>query len=256
MKIQQININKLKEYEYNAKKHDEKQIKNVMQSIKEFGMVQPIVIDQNNTIIIGHCRFRALKRLKWEEVPCVRIENLSENEINKLRLLDNKLNESEWDFDLLSDQIGAIDWNNFDIDWGLDDFLKEDEKLEIIEDEAPDVEDTSISQVGDIYILGKHRLICGDSTDVAVIDKLMDGMKADMVFTDPSYGMKLDTDFSGMQNHLDMAKEKGLTGGKKYEQGKVDEFHPEMIDAVFTIDADEIFLWGGRLFCRIVAEQE
>ena len=145
MKIENINILELHEYKKNAKKHDEIQINNVMQSIKEFGMVQPLVIDQNNTIIIGHCRFRALKRLKWEEVPCVRIENLSENEINKLRLLDNKLNESEWDFDLLSDQIVAIDWNNFDIDWGLDDFLKEDEKPEIIEDEAPDVEDTSIT---------------------------------------------------------------------------------------------------------------
>ena len=252
MKIENINILELHEYKKNAKKHDEIQINNVMQSIKEFGMVQPLVIDQNNTIIIGHCRFRALKRLKWEEVPCVRIENLSENEINKLRLLDNKLNESEWDFDLLSDQIVAIDWNNFDIDWGLDDFLKEDEKPEIIEDEAPDVEDTSISQVGDIYILGKHRLICGDSTDVTVIDRLMDGVKADMVFTDPPYGMNLDTDFSGMQNHHDMAKEKGLTGGKKYEQGKVDEFHSKMIDAVFTIDADEMFLWGADYFAELL----
>lgn len=177
MKIENINILELHEYKKNAKKHDEIQINNVMQSIKEFGMVQPIVIDQNNTIIIGHCRFRALKRLKWEEVPCVRIENLSENEINKLRLLDNKLNESEWNFDLLSDQLEEIDWSDFDIDWGLDDFLKEDEKLEIIEDEAPDVKDTSISQVGDIYILGKHRLICGDSTDVTVVERLMDGVK-------------------------------------------------------------------------------
>jgi DNA modification methylase len=187
MEIQQININEIKEYEKNAKKHDEDQIKNVMQSIKEFGMVQPIVIDQNNIIIIGHCRFRALKRLKWEEVPCVKIENLSEKDINKLRLLDNKLNESEWDFDLLFDQIGTIDWDDFDIDWGLDDFLKEDEKSEIIEDEVPDVENTSISQVGDIYILGKHRLICGDSTDATVIDRLMDGVKADIAFTSPPY---------------------------------------------------------------------
>lgn len=190
MKIENINILEIHEYKKNAKKHDEIQINNVMQSIKEFGMVQPLVIDQNNTIIIGHCRFRALKRLKWEEVPCLKIENLSEKDINKLRLLDNKLNESEWDFDLLFDQIGAIDWNDFDIDWGLDDFLKEDEKSEIIEDEVPDVEDTSISQVGDIYILGKHRLICGDSTDENVIKKLMNNKKADMIFTDPPYNMQ------------------------------------------------------------------
>jgi hypothetical protein len=129
MEIQQININEIKEYEKNAKKHDEDQIKNVMQSIKEFGMVQPIVIDQNNIIIIGHCRFRALKRLKWEEVPCVRIENLSENEINKLRLLNNKLNESEWDFDLLSDQIAEIDWSDFDIDWDTQEFEENDQNI-------------------------------------------------------------------------------------------------------------------------------
>jgi hypothetical protein len=129
MEIQQININEIKEYEKNAKKHDDAQIKNVMQSIKEFGMVQPIVIDQNNIIIIGHCRFRALKRLKWEEVPCVRIENLSENEINKLRLLDNKLNESEWDFDLLSDQIAEIDWSDFDIDWDIQKFEENDQNI-------------------------------------------------------------------------------------------------------------------------------
>lgn len=250
MKIENINILELHEYKKNAKKHDEIQIKNVMQSIKEFGMVQPLVIAQNNTIIIGHCRFRALKRLKWEEVPCVRIENLSENEINKLRLLDNKLNESEWDFDLLADQVTEIDWSDFDIDWSILEI--DEEPQEIVEDEMPEVPEEPKAKVGDIYELGCHRLICGDSTNPEVIERLMDGAKADMVFTDPPYGMKLDTDFSGMQNHLDMAKEKGLTGGKKYEQGKVDEFHPEMIDAVFTIDADEIFLWGADYFAELL----
>lgn len=243
MEIKQIKINQLIEYKNNAKKHDENQIKNVMQSIKEFGMVQPIVIDQNNTIIIGHCRFRALKRLKWEEVPCVRIENLSENEINKLRLLDNKLNESEWDFDLLSDQIGAIDWNDFDIDWGLDDFLKEDEKHEIIEDEAPDVEDTSISQVGDIYILGKHRLICGDSTDVTVIERLMDGVKVDMVFTDSPYGVNIVND-------------KGKVGADNLAKNGV--YAPVIGDDttetaqqaydIYSQLCDKMILWGGNYF--------
>jgi site-specific DNA-methyltransferase (adenine-specific) len=187
MEIQQIKINQLIEYKNNAKKHDDAQIKNVMQSIKEFGMVQPIVIDQNNTIIIGHCRFRALKRLKWEEVPCVRIENLSENEINKLRLLDNKLNESEWDFDLLTDQIAEIDWSDFDIDW---DILETDEEpQEIVEDEIPEVPEEPKSQVGDIYELGCHRLICGDSTNPEVVERLMDGVKADILITDPPYNI-------------------------------------------------------------------
>lgn len=187
MEIKQIKINQLIEYKNNAKKHDEAQIKNVMQSIKEFGMVQPIVIDQNNTIIIGHCRFRALKRLKWEEVPCVRIENLSENEINKLRLLDNKLNESEWDFDLLADQITEIDWSDFDIDWSILEI--DEEPQEIVEDEMPEVPEEPKAKVGDIYELGCHRLICGDSTNPAVIERLMDGLKADILITDPPYNV-------------------------------------------------------------------
>ena len=129
MEIQQINITEIKEYEKNAKKHDEQQIKNVMQSIKEFGMVQPIVIDENNTIIIGHCRYRALQRLKWEEVPVVKIENLSDQEVNKLRLLDNKLNESDWDFDLLLKQIQELNWDDFDIDWDIPEFEENDQDI-------------------------------------------------------------------------------------------------------------------------------
>jgi hypothetical protein len=129
MEIQQINITEIKEYEKNAKKYDEQQIKNVMQSIKEFGMVQPIVIDENNTIIIGHCRYKALKKLKWEKVPVIKLENLSDQEVNKLRLLDNKLNESDWDFDLLLKQIQELNWDDFDIDWDIPEFEENDQDI-------------------------------------------------------------------------------------------------------------------------------
>ena len=250
MKIEQVKINDVFPYLRNAKKHDKTQIANVAESIKQFGMVQPIVVDKDNNVIIGHCRLLACKQLKMKEVPIVKLEGLTPEEANKLRLLDNKLNESEWDFNLLAEDVPSLDFDGFDIDWGIPEVETTDEK-EIIEDEIPEEAETRC-KLGDLWQLGSHRLICGDSTDIAVIDRLMDGAKADMVFTDPPYGMNLDTDFSGMQNHLDFAKEKGFTGGKKYEQGKVDEFHPEMIDAVFTIDADEMFLWGADYFAELL----
>ena len=251
MKIENMLIKDIKPYKRNAKKHDERQIKNVMQSIKNYGIVQPLVVDKDNVLIIGHCRLIACKRLGITEVPVVRKDDLTQEDVDKLRLLDNKLNESEWDFDLLLEDIPTLDFSDFDIDWGLPEDIEENTEIE--EDEAPEPPAEPKAKLGDLWLLGNsHRLICGDSTDVAVIDRLMDGVKADCVFTDPPYGMNLDTDFSGMQNHLDFAKEKGFTGGKKYEQGKVDEFHPEMIDAVFAIDADEMFLWGADYFAELL----
>ena len=243
-------VEDLRPYERNAKKHDKAQIDNVAKSISEFGMVQPIVIDRDNNVIIGHCRLLACKKLGLDVVPTVKLEDLSPEQANKLRLLDNKLNESEWDFELLAEDIPEIDFTGYDIEWDLPE-LQEEEPQDIIEDEVPENVETRC-KIGDLWQLGGHRLICGDSTDIAVIDRLMDGVKADMVFTDPPYGMNLDTDYSEMKNHLDFAKEKGFTGGKKYEQGRVDEFHPEMIDAVFAIDADEMFLWGADYFAELL----
>lgn len=116
-----MNLSELKPYPKNAKKHDEIQIKNVMQSIKEFGIVQPLVVDKDNVLIIGHCRFEACKRLEIEIVPVIKLDDISKKEANKLRLLDNKLNESEWDFDFLQDELNDLDFLDFDIDWGLND---------------------------------------------------------------------------------------------------------------------------------------
>ena len=119
MEIQQMKVGDLIPYLRNAKKHNQTQIDNVAQSIKEFGIVQPIVVDKDNNIIIGHCRLLACKKLKLREVPVVKLEELTPEEANKLRLLDNKLNESEWDFELLNDDIPEIDFTNYEIDWAL-----------------------------------------------------------------------------------------------------------------------------------------
>ena len=201
MKIEQIPVKDLKPYERNAKKHDEVQIKNVMESIKQFGFAQPLVVDKDNVLIIGHCRLIAAKRLKMSDVPVVRMDDLTPEQVDKLRLLDNKLNESEWDFDLLAEDVPQLDWDGFEIDWQLPEDSAASQE-DIIEDEAPEVPEEAKSQLGDLYILGNHRLICGDSTDINVIDRLMDGAKADMVFTDPPYGV-------------------AYTGGMQIDNGKI-----------------------------------
>ena len=119
MKIENVKVSELIPYERNAKKHDVTQIKNVAESIKQFGFAQPIVVDKNNIVIIGHCRLLASKRLKLKEVPVVRMEDLTDEQVQKLRLLDNKFNESEWDMDLLAEDIPQLDFSDFEIDWGL-----------------------------------------------------------------------------------------------------------------------------------------
>ena len=127
-----MRLSEIKPYKKNAKKHDETQIKNVMQSIKEFGVVQPIVVDKNNTIIIGHCRYEAMKRLGYDELQedWVKVVDLSEEEAEKLRLLDNKLNESEWDMDLLAEDVPQLDFSDFEIDWGLSEEQEENTEKE------------------------------------------------------------------------------------------------------------------------------
>lgn len=117
----------LKPYDKNAKKHDKKQIANVAESIKQFGFVQPIVLDKGNNVIIGHCRLEAAKKLHLDEVPCVMADDLTDEQVKKLRFLDNKLNESDWDIDLIAEEIADLDFDGFDVDWEL----FEDERTEI-----------------------------------------------------------------------------------------------------------------------------
>lgn len=119
MNIEYLKTSALVPYERNAKRHDERQIKNVAESIKQFGFAQPVVVDKDNVVIIGHCRLLAAKRLKLDTVPAVKLDELTEEQVQKLRLLDNKLNESDWDMHLLSLDVPALDFSDFDIDWGL-----------------------------------------------------------------------------------------------------------------------------------------
>ena len=117
MDVRNISVKDLIPYDRNTKKHDKTQINNVAESIKQYGFVQPIVIDKNNTVVIGHCRLLAAKQLKMKEVPCVCVEDLTEEQVKALRIVDNKSNESEWDFDILPDELAELDLSAFDFDF-------------------------------------------------------------------------------------------------------------------------------------------
>jgi len=152
MKITEIEISKLKPYDKNAKKHDKKQIEKVANSIKRFGFVQPLVIDKKNEVIIGHCRLLSAQLLKMETVPCVKVENLTEKEIQALRIADNKLNESDWDMSLVIPELKGLDLDLLDLTgFDRDLIIEPDEKDDEIPENVP-----ARSKLEDLYELGNY----------------------------------------------------------------------------------------------------
>ena len=154
MNIIMKSLGEITPYEKNAKKHDETPINNVAESIRQYGFVQPIVIDKDGVIVIGHCRALAAKKLGLKEVPCVCVDDLTEEQVKALRIVDNKSNESEWDFDILPDELAELDLSDFSFDFGIDD---DEEETEIVEDEVPEVDEDAepIAKLGDIWQLGR-----------------------------------------------------------------------------------------------------
>jgi len=192
--IKRVDIKKLIPYVNNAKQHSEDQITRIASSIREFGFVNPVIIDKEFNIIAGHGRVMAAKKLELTEVPCLFVEGLTEAQRKAYILADNRLGElAEWDMELVTSELEMLDELDFDIDLTGFELPEDIEETEIVEDEIPEEVETRC-KLGDLWELGEHRLICGDSTDVNVIDRLMDGAKADMVFTDPPYGMKKESE--------------------------------------------------------------
>ena len=198
MEIVNIKTDKLIPY-VNNPRHNEDAVEKVMASIQEFGFKVPLVIDKNNVVVTGHTRLKAAKRLGIDEVPCVVADDLSDAQIKAFRIADNKVSEyAEWDEEALQVELEqleeldfdldslSIDFSDFDLNVGED--IKEIEPEEVEIPEVPEVPEEPKAKLGDIYQLGNHRLMCGDSTKEEDVSKLMNGVKADMVFTDPPYG--------------------------------------------------------------------
>lgn len=172
MEIVELRVEDLKPYEKNAKKHPAEQVEHIANSIREFGWQQPIVLDRNNVVVIGHGRLMAAKSLNLETVPCVYADGLTDEQINALRLADNKTNESEWDFDMLGLELDGI----LDLDMTMFGFMDtvEEEEPEVVEDDfEPVLPEEPKAKRGDVYQLGDHRLMCGDSTALSDVTKLL-----------------------------------------------------------------------------------
>ena len=223
-----------------------------LQDFPEMANVRPVVCNTDMVILGGNMRWKAAIEAGWKEIP-VQIVDWSEDKQQEFIIKDN-VSGGEWNWDDLA--------NEWDVDllgeWGLDlpDITMGDE-LTAEEDDfkEPDQVETDIVE-GDLFEIGDHRLLCGDSTSVDAVGRLMDGQKADMVFTDPPYGMKLNADYSSAKSSRSFFEEKGVKSGKKHDNviGDHDDFSPELINTIFASfgGCKEIFIWGADYFAELL----
>lgn len=188
MQVKTVSIDQIKPYENNPRNNDDA-VDAVANSIKEFGWQQPIVVDNGGVIIAGHTRYKAAKQLKLKEVPIVVADNLTEEQVNAYRLADNKSGElATWDDDELQEELDKIlDIDMTDFGFDLETELEDDEVID--DDYEEEVPEEPKSKLGQVYQLGRHRLMCGDSTNPEDVKKLMNGVQADLLITDPPYNV-------------------------------------------------------------------
>lgn len=188
LKIEYISIDELKPYKHNAKIHTDEQIKQIAKSIKEFGFNDPIAVDEENIIIEGHGRLFAAKELGMDKLPIIRLEGLTDQQKKAYILAHNQLTlNTGFDLDILKDELNRITDFNME-DFGLDiDFAEDIDPDDVVEVEVPNIPTFPKSKYGEIYQLGNHRLMCGNSININDVAKLMNGELADLLFTDPPY---------------------------------------------------------------------
>jgi len=284
MQVKQLNINDLRPYEQNPRINDAA-VDAVAASITEFGFRQPIVVDEQNIIIVGHTRWKAAKKLGLKKVPVHVATGLTPEQVRAYRVADNKLAElAEWNLDLLPIELAGL--QEMDVDLGLLGF-DQDELAKLLNpdgtpgltdpDDIPDLPDKAITQPGDLWILGEHRLLCGDAGVAEDVDRLLDGASIHLVNTDPPYNVRVEPRSStaiaaGQSSHPDLSKKmhhqkfdvaRGVTDPKKAKRKMrakdrplegdfvTDEEFVEMLRAWFGQMARVLepgrsfYIWGG-----------
>ena len=253
LNIEYLKRDQLIPYINNSRTHDDKQVKQIAGSIKEFGFTNPLLIDEDGGIIAGHGRLMAADLLGIDEVPTITLVGLTEAQRKAYVIADNQLAlNAGWDLDTLKVELDRLTELDFDVDLlGFDDdFLSSllDEPVDGLTDEdaVPDAPENPVTVEGDVWILGNHRLMCGDSTSIDAVDKLMDGKMADMVFTDPPYGI----------NHSG----KGITAngvkGNNFGQIIGDNDTSIAVDSLNlclnNFHESILIFWGANYYCQSV----
>ena len=223
MEIKKIRLDELKPYEKNTKLHPDSQVEQICNSIREFGNNDPIAVDEDNVIIEGHGRYLALRRLGEEYADCIILSGMTEEQKNAYRIVHNKLTmNSGFDLDILVEELEkiTIDMAQFDLDVSA--ITEDDIPTEVREDEVPEVDEENhpIAKLGDLYKLGRHWLLCGDSTKKEDVDRLMGGKLADMVFTDHPWNV----DYGGA-SHPTWKKRSIMN-----DHMETEDFHKFMVD--------------------------
>ena len=253
MQITETTVDQLINYANNAKIHNDKQVDMLAASIKEFGFNNPILIDDKNTIIAGHGRLMAAKKLNLDKVPTIKLSHLSDAQRKAYILADNRLAEVEtsWDMELVSLELKNLQELDFDIDltgFEIGDIGGVDEAGLTDEDAVPEPPEEPISKMGDVWILGNHRVMCGDSTNSDNVNSLIDNNQIDLVYTDPPYGINEKGDRTGRNTGL--AKNHNL---KDFKDDSID-YAVKATQIVDKLDIKCQVWWGANYYCHFLPQ--
>lgn len=243
--IEKRNIDDLIGYDKNPRKFTDKGLKDLKKSLQNCGDANIITINADNTVLGGHARLTVMKQLGYKEVDVkVPTKQLTEKQVQEVVVRLNANTAGEWDLDKLQ--------ADFELDelqeWGLDiEFNTEEEPQEIIEDEVPEEVETR-AKLGDIWQLGEHRLMCGDSTSITDVEKLMNGEKADMVFTDPPYGISV-VGSNGKVGADNLAKNGVYMQVKGDETTETTE---NFYNTCISLGLNKFIIWGGNYFVNFL----
>lgn len=255
MKITTKKVDSLIPYVKNSRTHSDAQVAQIAASIKEFGWTNPILVDGDNGIIAGHGRLLAARKLGFKEVPTIELKDLTETQKKAYIIADNRLAlNAGWDNEMLTIELNDLLADGFALEvLGFDpkelNALLEPEVVQGLTDEdaVPDVPEEPKTKLGDIYQLGKHRLMCGDSTSIDAVDKLMDGTYPDLVHTDPPYGMNAVSKSSVLKKNYKI----NILGDNNSDVAK-DAFN--LIYGLYP-NAKQIW-WGANYYCSALPDSE